>query len=126
MLRVPVQEEAAQVQEDARDAGTAAVGDSVLTAPVASSHAPSMLTPVAADMPDKPLPGQARPNASGRCRSRPQVVINGGCWLKVEVDLSECKESEDNYVYKGACYQPGYAPPPPATSNPTESRDGGN
>jgi serine/threonine-protein kinase len=121
-LRLPAQDEAAQGQ---RDAGTSAVGDSVLTAPVASAHAPSVLTPVAADMPDNPLPGQARPDANGRCRMKPQVVINGGCWLKVEMDQKECKESEHNYVYKGACYQP-VAPWRPATSSPTESRDGGN
>jgi len=35
----------------------------------------------------KPLPGQLKPDANGRCR-KGQYVINGGCWLKVEVSAT--------------------------------------
>ncbi|HZI10715.1 MAG TPA: serine/threonine-protein kinase [Myxococcus sp.] len=112
-------------REDARDAGTAAVGDSVLTASAASPHAPSAETSLSLDMPDKPLPGQLRPDASGRCRFKPQVPINGGCWLKVDMDLKDCKASTYSFVYKGACYQAGTEPTRPPTSAPTESLDGG-
>jgi serine/threonine-protein kinase len=124
VLRTQARDEVARVQEDARDAGTAAVGDSVLTAAV-SPHAPSGGTSIALDLPDRPLPGQPRPDASGRCRYKPQVAINGGCWLKVEMDLEDCKASTYSFVHKGACYQAGTEPTRPPTSAPTETRDGG-
>ncbi len=106
-------------EEESRDAGAAAVGDSVLTAPVAPSRAPSV---IALDMPSKPFPKQSKPDAHGRCPKSTQVSINGGCWMKVDVPLERCK---DGYVYKGGCYEPAFPPPRPATSDPVESPDGG-
>ncbi len=75
------------------------------------------------EMPDKPLPGQTRPDAYGRCPRGTQVVINGGCWIKMAVEIQRCPK--DGYEYKGACYEPAYPPPRPNTSCPAESPDGG-
>jgi serine/threonine-protein kinase len=125
-LSLPSQEEAeeARVAEhsEARDAGIVAVGDAAVTASVASMHAPSAGSAIALDMPDKPLPKQSRPDANGRCPRDFEVIINGGCWTKVDVKLASCT---DGYVYKGGCYAPAYPPPRPPTSGPTEARDGG-
>jgi serine/threonine protein kinase len=111
-------------QEHAKDGGTVAVGDSALTAPVAPLRAPFAWSAISVDMPPRPLPGQARPDANGRCLTRGQVAINGGCWRKLDVsDMKEC--DEESYVYKRACYTPVFPPPRPATSGPTEGADGG-
>jgi serine/threonine-protein kinase len=80
-------------------------------------QAPSAGLTIAADMPSTPLPGQPRPDASGRCPRRSQVAINGGCWLQLAADVKDC--DEDGYVYKGACYIPAFPPPRPATANRT-------
>jgi serine/threonine-protein kinase len=119
-LLTSLQEGAAR--EEQRDAGSVAVGDAVLTAPAASPHESSVML-IGLDMPDKPLPWQARPDAQGRCARDTQVAINGGCWIKVNIEDGRCPK--DGYVYKGGCYEPAYPPPRPNTSCPTESRDGG-
>ena len=108
----------ASAPEEARDGGTVAVGDSALTAPVPLSRTPSAWSTIAVEVPPRPLPGQARPNAAGRCPHRAQVLINGGCWVKLALSLQECDEGY--YVYKGACYGPAYPPPRPPTSSPTQ------
>jgi serine/threonine-protein kinase len=120
LVRAPVTE-----QEEARDAGSVGVGDSVLTAPVASAHAPSAGTPIAEDIPPRPIPGQARPDSHGRCPYKGLVVINGGCWIKTEEDSNDCRTAKDVYLYQGVCYVPYFRGPRPATSNPPELRDGG-
>jgi serine/threonine protein kinase len=112
--------------EDARDAGTAAVGESVLTAPVASAHAPSAGTPIAQEIPSEPLPGQIRTDARGRCPMPDLIPLKGGCWMKLNNGPKECAESEFSYTYKGACYVPVFRiRGRPATSSPPETRDGG-
>ncbi len=105
------------------EAGAVAVGDSTLTAPVASAHAPSGGTPIALDMPSKPLRGQIRPDASGRCPRPPLVAINGGCWIQTKEDPKQC--GRYSYVYKGGCYEPAAPLAPPPTSGPTDAPDGG-
>jgi serine/threonine-protein kinase len=121
-----VPELVAEHQEETRDAGSVAVGDTVLTAPVASPHTPSAGTLIAMEVPPKPMPGQVRPNAQGRCPFKNLVIINGGCWMKVDDDSEDCTGTENGFVYQGACYMPAMKPLPPATSNPPESRDGGD
>jgi serine/threonine-protein kinase len=105
------------------EAGAVAVGDSTLTAPVASGHAASGRTPIGLDMPSKPLPGQIRPDARGRCPRPTMVAINGGCWMKVDVSLETCRAFA--YVYQGGCYEPAAPLGPPATSGSTDAPDGG-
>ncbi len=110
-------------QSEQADGGIVAVGDSVLTAPAASTHVSSGRTPIGLDMPDRPLPGQVRPDAQGRCPRGTQVVINGGCWIEVNVKDGRCPK--DGYVYKGGCYEPAGPLQRPNTSAPAESCDGG-
>jgi serine/threonine-protein kinase len=112
--------------EEASDAGPVALGDAVLAAQVASLDTHSAGTPFALDVPPKPLPGQVRPNAQGRCPSKDMVIINGGCWMKLDDDSEDCTRTEYGYTYQGACYSPLMKRHPPATSRPPESRDGGD
>ncbi|HZI15238.1 MAG TPA: serine/threonine protein kinase, partial [Myxococcus sp.] len=113
-------------QEQARDAGTVGVGDSVLTAPVASAYAPSAGTLLAQEIPAEPFPGQIRTDAHGRCPEADMIPLKGGCWMKIPKDLTECARSEASYVYKGACYMPAFRiRGRPATSSPPETGDGG-
>jgi serine/threonine-protein kinase len=107
--------------EETRDGGTVAVGDTALTAPVPLTRTPPSGSPLSVDLPPRPLPGQLRPAANGRCPSKPQVPIHGGCWNKVAVELKDC-EGEGYYVYKGGCYAPALAPVRPPTSSPVERR----
>ncbi|NPC81467.1 serine/threonine protein kinase [Pyxidicoccus fallax] len=117
----PGQELAAN-SEEAKDGGTVAVGDSALTALEPAPQAPSAWSTVALDVPPKPLPGQRRPDANGRCPGRTHVPINGGCWKKVAADPKDCDE-EGSYWHKGACYMPVFPPPRPPTSNPARGPD---
>ncbi|QSQ28151.1 serine/threonine protein kinase [Pyxidicoccus parkwayensis] len=106
-------------QEESRDGGTVAVGDTALTARVEPERAPSEWSPIAVDQPPKPLPGQQRPDAGGRCPGKMQVAFNGGCWTKQPVDLKDCGEW-GGVEYRGACYTPAMPQPRPATSGPAE------
>jgi serine/threonine-protein kinase len=110
----------ASAPEEARDGGVVAVGDTALTAPVPLTRSPSAWSTVAEELPPKPLPGQARPNAAGRCPSPTLIHINGGCWVKLDVRLKDCDANYNQYVHKGACYGPAYPPARPPTSSPTE------
>jgi serine/threonine protein kinase len=114
--------EQASRDSEERDGGTVGLGDTALTEPVATRQETSTWSPMGLDLPSKPLPGQRRPDAYGRC-SKHQVPINGGCWKKQIEPADDC--DEDSYVYKGACYLPVYTPPRPPTSNPTDAADGG-
>jgi serine/threonine-protein kinase len=116
-----VKEEHASGAEDAKDGGTVAVGDMVLTAPVPSTRAPSAWSTVAVDLPLKPFPGQRRPDANGRCPVKAQVPINGSCWLKLPMERKDCEEA--GYIYKGGCYVPAFPATRPHTSSPTERKD---
>jgi serine/threonine protein kinase len=109
-------------QEEAKDAGTVAVGDSALTAPVARERAPSVWSSIAVELPPKPFSGQRRPDANGRCPGKVRVAINGGCWRKLLVDVKDC-DDQDGFEYRGACYIPVMTPPRPATSGPAARDD---
>ncbi|WP_171817764.1 serine/threonine protein kinase [Pyxidicoccus fallax] len=112
------QEAHASMTEDTKDGGTVAVGDSALTAPVSPRQAPASWSTIGVDLPPRPLRGQIRPDAMGRCPHRSHVAINGGCWKKLAVTQKDCEEQD--YVYKGACYVPVFRPERPPTSSPTE------
>jgi hypothetical protein len=103
--------------------GASAVGDTLPTTPAASAPPASEKEPLAQEPLPELRPGQARPDAKGRCLGRQQVVINGGCWIDVSLDAQSCVES--GYVlFKDRCYGPALAPPqkPPPTSSPAEAR----
>ncbi len=103
-------------QVDTNDAGTVAVGDSALTAPLGPIQPPSIWATIAVELPPKPFPGQTRPDAKGRCPRKVQVPINGGCWVQIHAAQKDCKE--DGYEYKGGCYLPGFPPAREPVSSP--------
>jgi serine/threonine-protein kinase len=109
-------------QDETKDAGTVAVGDSALTAPVAPEKAPSVWSSIAVDLPPKPFSGQRRPDGNGRCPGKVQVAINGGCWTKLPVDLKDC-DDWGGVEYRGACYLPALTRQRPATSGPAGRDD---
>ncbi|MCP3138117.1 serine/threonine protein kinase [Pyxidicoccus xibeiensis] len=106
----------ASAPDDGKDGGTVAVGDTALTAPVPVVRKPSAWSSIAVEPFPKPIPGQVRPDATGRCPGKEQVPINGGCWVKLAISVKDC--DEDYYVYKGACYGPAIRKAPPSTSSP--------
>ncbi|WP_205520249.1 serine/threonine protein kinase [Pyxidicoccus caerfyrddinensis] len=110
-------------QEEAKDAGTVAVGDSALTAPVARERAPSVWSSIAVDVPPKPFSGQRRPDGKGRCPGKVQVAINDGCWTKLPADVKDCDDYWGGVEYRGACYIPVMIRQRPATSGPAERDD---
>jgi serine/threonine-protein kinase len=64
---------------------------------------------VTAELPQGPLPGQRTPP----CK-RPQIEINGGCWIRVADEAPPCVAS--TYEWKKRCHFPVPAPPRPSTS----------
>ncbi|WP_307734625.1 serine/threonine protein kinase [Pyxidicoccus parkwayensis] len=110
----------ASAAEDSKDGGTVAVGDTALTAQTPFARAPSAWSTISVDIPPKPLPGQKRADAAGRCPGRAMIPINGGCWTKLAVGLKDCDASYNYYVYKDACYGPVFLPARPPTSGPTK------
>jgi hypothetical protein len=103
------------------DEGPADLGDTVAAAPQASVHEPSTRKAIGQDLPPKPFPEQARPDAKGQCPGRKQVSINGGCW--VEYPAANAGECEQNgYVlFKSRCYAPvmkSRRKPPPTSDLP--------
>jgi hypothetical protein len=106
----------------APDAGTAAVGDTSPTAPLASVHPPSEQEPIAQG--SVPRPGQPRPDKKGRCPGDMQVAINGGCWVENPSMTAEACAQSGYMLLKGKCYSPALEPPqkPLPTSNPTKAR----
>jgi len=116
------QQRAADLQQS--DAGTSAVGDTSPTQPRVPTPPSQEKKPVAQEPLPEPRPGQTRPDKSGRCPGRKQVLINGGCWLEqFLMSAEECVENE-GVLFKGKCYAPVSASPKKAqpTSSPPEER----
>jgi hypothetical protein len=91
--------------EDQGDGGPSQVGDTALMSAEAPTKTPSGKETVAEE-PPKPLPGQLKPDAKGRCPEG-QIVLNGGCWMKAGVEPKKCQGDEFAYVvYKDTCYLP--------------------
>jgi hypothetical protein len=94
------------------------LGDGALS----SSAALEKNTPkgvIAVEPPKKPQPGQLKPDAKGRCHNQ-QIVINGGCWVKVDVTPENCNGTLNMFVYQGGCYMPITLPAREPTSAPQE------
>jgi serine/threonine protein kinase len=107
----------------APDAGKAAVGDSSPTQRQASNPLATEKKPVAQESLPEPRPGQARPDAKGRCPSPKQLSINGGCWMHLRsLSAEECAETGCVF-HNSKCYGPVLEPPPKLpTSSPSEAR----
>jgi hypothetical protein len=111
------QEELAVTQEasaeEKRDGGVTHVGDTALTSAYATMKVPAGRG-VALEVPPKPVPGQIKPDAKGRCH-KGQVALNGGCWFELKISPDDCPGN--GVVYKGACYSPII----PSTREPTSA-----
>jgi len=99
-------------------AAPVSLGDSV---PVSSDgpEKTSVQEGIAQQLPKDPLPGQIKPDSSGRCR-KGLIAINGGCWAKVDAVPEDC--TGNGYVYQGSCYVPFYGPKSEPTSAPQERK----
>jgi hypothetical protein len=92
------------------------LGDTALNASAALAHEPARGA-IAQELPKKPLPGQHKPDANGRCPNK-QLTINGGCWLKVDFAPAEC--AGNGFTYRGGCYIPFLVSPREPTSAPQQ------
>ncbi len=93
----------------AQDGDTAALGEAGLTEPLTPPEPSVSQKPISAPVPPGPLPGQRVPP----CK-KPEVEINGGCWIPVAGESPPCVER--TYEWRKQCYMPFMAPPRPSTS----------
>jgi hypothetical protein len=121
-VRGPPRQRAAAFQQP--DASTSAVGDTSPTQPKVPTPPSQEKKPVAQEPLPEPRPGQVKPDKSGRCPGRKQVLINGGCWLEhLLMNAEECVEN-NGVLFKSKCYAPVFASPKKTqpTSSPPEAR----
>ncbi len=97
------------------DAGTVGLADAVATAPLGVSAEFAAKESLAEGTLPEPLPGQARPDAKGRCPHKRQVTLNGACWVVVEMEREKC-EALSGRLFEGTCYVPVILPGRPPTS----------
>ncbi|MBN1210177.1 MAG: serine/threonine protein kinase [Myxococcaceae bacterium] len=102
-------ESARAAQAAAQEGDTAGLGELGPAEQQSASKAMPANQGFGAAVPDEPLPGQRLPP----CK-RPQVKINGGCWILVGNESPPCVES--TYEWKKQCYLPYFGPPRPSTS----------
>ncbi|MBN1208603.1 MAG: serine/threonine protein kinase, partial [Myxococcaceae bacterium] len=102
------------------DGGTSGLGDEAATASTLASPVPSVPGVRAEETLPEPLPGQARPDAKGRCPHPRQVPLGGGCWIKSSFNREECEllKPIGGYMFKGTCYMPVILPGRHPTSDP--------
>jgi eukaryotic-like serine/threonine-protein kinase len=86
------------------DGGTAELAREALAARVEDMGIPKEARGVSVEMPKSPLPGQRRPNGSGKCPGRGEVAIHGGCWILGWNTAPPCAEGW--FEWEGACYYP--------------------
>ncbi len=110
------------VRADPPDAGTAGLGETAASAATVDSPEISFPDVLAEETPPEPLPGQARPDAKGRCPHKQQVALNGGCWARVPLEREEC-EATGGSIFKGMCYLPMTASMRSPTSSPMNKQD---
>ncbi|ADO75305.1 Protein kinase [Stigmatella aurantiaca DW4/3-1] len=96
------------------DGGSVALGDTSLTVAAVSSPAPLEGEGIGLEASPHLIPGQSRPDVKGKCPSKGQVVLNGGCWIKLDVTHPTCQGNV--YVYQGSCYIPALQPATVPTS----------
>lgn len=96
-------------QAPAPESDTSGLGE--FTAPEPMSPAEPMPTKqgISAPVPSEPLPDQRRVP----CK-KPQVAINGGCWILVGNETPPCAET--TYEWRKQCYWPAFVPSRPANA----------
>jgi serine/threonine protein kinase/outer membrane murein-binding lipoprotein Lpp len=98
-----------------------AIGDNSVAAASGSTQAPSGKDPVASDTPEKTFPGQAKPDAKGKCPLPEQVALKDRCWVAHPMSAEAC-EGSGHVFEKGKCYFPAFAPRRKPTSSPSGSQ----
>ena len=110
-------------REGSPDVEPVGLGEAAATTTTQAPAQPSPSEPLAADSPPEPSEGQLQPDKKGRCPHPRQVVLNGGCWRRMEVNNEEC-ETFNGQMYEGGCYVPifprGFKRP--STSGPDSPR----
>jgi hypothetical protein len=104
--------------ESAAERDAVSLGDGALSSS-ATSEKSTLRGVIAVEVPKKPRPGQLKPDANGRCYKK-LFAINGGCWLKVDLDPKDCDVTLNVFVYQGGCYMPIPASEQEPTSAPQE------
>jgi serine/threonine protein kinase len=87
-------------EPDKPDAGTS-VGAEAMASVSPADMAPIAERKIGQKVPEKPLPGQKRPP----CNYQAAVVINGGCWRRIETGAVPC-DANYEYEHEGRCYYP--------------------
>ena len=90
-------------------AGPVGLGDAASTASLEGPPDACFQEVMAEDTLPEPRPGQARPDANGRCPHKRQVSRSGGCWVQLSFDREECEAG--GYVFTDRCYGPVMANP---------------
>ncbi len=108
--RVPPLARAEAPGGGAADAGTAGLGDTLLTSAVPPTLSMPHVAGIRLTMPPHPFRGQRLPPCG-----KGEFEIRGGCWDKLDAKPPECEEYA--YVWKGGCYKPTALPERPATSD---------
>jgi len=94
---------------DKGDAEPVGLGDSARSAP--TTEAPPARSGIRKVVPDKPLPGQRLPPCE-----KPEIELNGGCWLHWGDMSPPCRTRF--YEWKGKCYVAVWEPPRSPTADP--------
>ncbi|HYH99992.1 serine/threonine protein kinase [Hyalangium sp.] len=102
-----------------QEGGEAGLGDDSTRASVAASPSPSEPGVHGQDTLPEPSPGQARPDAKGRCPHPRQIPLNGGCWVKLQRE--ECEAIKGTLLH-GTCYVPGALHERQPTSHPVREQ----
>jgi hypothetical protein len=92
-----------------KDGGTSGLGEAASTTSAEDSPRLFMQEGMAEDPLPEPEPGQATPDAKGRCPHKGQVALNDGCWGRVNVEHDKCEELSGQ-MFKGTCYVPVFPP----------------
>lgn len=108
----PSVERPAGTSPTARNSSEEPVGlaETVLSIPVSMAPPEPTRDGIGLDMPQKPFPGQRR----APCE-KPEVEINGGCWVGLRDATPPC--GARSYEWKHGCYLPMFDPPRPATTD---------
>jgi hypothetical protein len=96
--------------------GASGISEDALTTYLVKAELPQKDGGVALGLPEQPLPGQRRPDSSGRCRRHREIAINGGCWRRPDGGAPPCEVNE--YEWQGSCYVPAWESPQEPASNP--------
>jgi eukaryotic-like serine/threonine-protein kinase len=87
------------------NAGPVGLAETASSATTRAAARSSLPEPMAENSLPEPSPGQAQPDKKGRCPHPRQVILNGSCWLRMEVSPDEC-EAASGQMYQGGCYVP--------------------